>query len=72
MNGPYRLLSFGIALCVNGAALGTVNLAMVRANERQRLAQPQPVRIVVTAARPKAAHRERHAASELCPSPKPI
>ena len=47
-----RMLALGIALAVNGAALAAVNLAMLERAERDRLAQQEVERIVITGERP--------------------
>lgn len=46
-----RMLALGIALIVNGAALATVNVAMLDGAERGRLPQQGVERVVIVAER---------------------
>ena len=50
-----RMLALGIALAVNGAALATVNVAMLDGAARERLAQQEVERVVILGERPAEA-----------------
>ena len=65
MTRMIRLLTLALAVAVNGAALAAVHAAMVQTTLQERLAQQQPVRIVVTT--PPAVHAV--AATRQCPAP---
>lgn len=47
-----RVLALAIAVGVNGAALATANVAMLDGAARERLAQQEVERIVITGERP--------------------
>ena len=66
MTRTSRLLTLALAAVVNGAALAAVHTTMVQTTLQERLAQQQPARIVVTAARAMQAV----AATQHCPAPK--
>ena len=63
MTRGFRLVVVGLAVAVNGAALATAHTAMGQIQERQKLAQQQPARIVVVGQRPE------HVAIQNCPAP---
>jgi len=66
MTRTVRLAALGLAAAVNVAVLAAIDAGMVQITERERLAQQQPERIVVTG---RAAE---HAvmATQNCPAPK--
>ena len=63
MTRGVRLVIVGLAVAVNGGALATAHTAMGQIQERQKLAQQQPARIVVVG------HRPEHVAIQNCPAP---
>ena len=63
MTHGVRLVVVGLAVAVNGGALATAHTAMAQIQERQKLAQQQPVRIVVVGQRPE------RVAIQNCPAP---
>ena len=63
MTRAVRLVVVGLAVAVNGAALATAHTAMGQIQERQKLAQQQPARVVVVGQRPQ------HVAIQNCPAP---
>ena len=63
MTRAARLVVVGLAVAVNGAALATAHTAMGQIQERQKLAQQQPSRVVVVGQRPQ------HVAIQNCPAP---
>jgi len=55
-----RVLALAIAVAVNGAALATVNVAMLDGAAREHLAQQEVERIVITGERPADALAARN------------
>lgn len=66
MTRTLRLWVLGLAAAVNVAALAAIDAGMVQIVARERLAQQQPERIVVTA-RPA---EQAIVATQNCPAPK--
>jgi hypothetical protein len=60
MKQEIRLIALSAAIAVNGAALFAVHVAMVDATERERLAQQEVERVVVTGRRPDEVLAIRH------------